>query len=73
LYVDEPDGLGTTREEQVRRRSALVEQIEQMEAPLLHFGNWPDGSRAALAISGDVDSVTIQDFFLRIHEVHRYT
>jgi peptidoglycan/xylan/chitin deacetylase (PgdA/CDA1 family) len=73
LYVDEPDGLGTTREEQVRRRSALVEQIEQMEAPLLHFGNWPSGSRAALAISGDVDSVTIQDFFLRIHEVHRYT
>jgi hypothetical protein len=72
LYVDEPDGLGTTREEQVRRRNALVEQIERTGAPLVHFGNWPNGSRAALAISGDIDSVTIQDFFLRVREVHRY-
>jgi peptidoglycan/xylan/chitin deacetylase (PgdA/CDA1 family) len=72
LYVDQPDGLGTTREEQIQRRSALVEQIEHMDAPLLHFGTWPGGSRAALAISGDIDSVTIQDFFLRICEVQRY-
>jgi len=65
-----PQGLGTTRGEQLKRRSVLVQQIEQVEAPLLHFGCWPDASRAALAISGDIDSVTMQDFFLRILEVN---
>jgi peptidoglycan/xylan/chitin deacetylase (PgdA/CDA1 family) len=69
LYVDEPEGLGTTREEQIRRRSALVDRIEQLATPLVQLGSWPDGRRAALAISGDIDSVTIQDFFLRVGEV----
>lgn len=70
LYLDLPEGLGTTREEQMNRRSALVQQIEYLDTPFLHFGCWPDGSRAALAISGDIDSVTVQDFFLRVLEVH---
>jgi peptidoglycan/xylan/chitin deacetylase (PgdA/CDA1 family) len=69
LYLDVPDGLGTTHEEQIQRRSSLVQQIEQAQAPLVHFGCWPNGSRAALSISGDIDSVTVQDFFLRILEV----
>jgi hypothetical protein len=70
LYLDIPEGLGTNRKQQMLRRSALVEQIEQLEAPLLRFGCWPYCSRAVLAVSGDIDSVTIQDFFLRIIEVH---
>src|SRR5581483_5999867 len=70
-YLDMPEGLGDTRGEQVAQRSALVEKIEQMETPLLHFGCWPDGCRAALAVSGDIDSVTIQDFFWRIFEVRK--
>ncbi len=69
LYLDLPAGLGTTREEQIRQRGELVRQIEELNAPFLHFACWPDGKRAALAISGDIDSVTIQDFFLRILEV----
>jgi hypothetical protein len=69
LHLDLPDGLGTIRNEQIQRRSQLVQQIEQLDAPFLHFGCWPDNNRAALAISGDIDSVTIQDFFLRIMEV----
>ncbi len=72
LYLDLPEGLGTTREEQIQRRSALVQQVEQLESPLLHFGCWPEGKRAALAITGDIDSVTIQDFFLRILEVRQH-
>lgn len=71
LFLDEPEGLGKTRQEQLQRRSTLVETIEQLEKPLIRFGNWPDGNRAALAISGDIDSVTVQDFFLRIIEVSR--
>lgn len=71
LYLDMAEGLGKTRQEQMRLRSQLVEQIEHLEAPLLHFGCWPDRNRAALAISGDIDSVTVQDFFLRIIEVYQ--
>ncbi len=68
-YLDLPEGMGITAQEQLQRKSALVQQIEELEAPLLHFGCWPDGNRAALAISGDIDSVTVQDFFLRVLEV----
>lgn len=69
IYLDIPEGLGTTREEQIHCCSILLEQVEQSTVPLIHFACWPDGNRAALAISGDIDSVTIQDFFLRIIEV----
>ncbi len=72
LYFDIPGRLGTTREEQLQCRSTLVQQIEASEVPLLHFGCWPNGSRAALAITGDIDSVTVQDFFLRVLEVHQH-
>ncbi|HKF36157.1 MAG TPA: polysaccharide deacetylase family protein [Ktedonobacteraceae bacterium] len=72
LYLDIPEGLGATRAEQLERRSALVQRIEALEAPFLHFGCWPDGKRMAVAISGDIDSVTVQDFFLRILEVKRH-
>ena len=68
-YLDLPDGLGQKREEQVELRSKLLQKIEQLEKPLLRFGYWPSGYGAALSISGDIDSVTIQDFFLRIVEV----
>jgi hypothetical protein len=71
LYLDEREGLGNTRQEQLERRSMLVEKIERVEKPLIRFGNWPNGNKAALAISGDIDSVTVQDFFLRIIEVSR--
>jgi hypothetical protein len=68
-YLDLPAGLGQNRDEQIHSRGELVEKIEALATPLLRFGYWPDGQRAALAITGDIDSVTIQDFFLRILEV----
>ena len=66
-----PEGLGSTRAEQVARRSELVARIEALETPLIRFAIWPDGYHAALAISGDIDSITVQDFFLRIWEVRQ--
>jgi peptidoglycan/xylan/chitin deacetylase (PgdA/CDA1 family) len=69
LYLDLPEGLGATRAERWQRRSDLLQQLDQLQAPLVRFAPWPDGARAALSISGDIDSVTIQDFFLRILEV----
>ena len=71
FYVDSPEGLGVECEAQVQKKCALVQQVETLAMPFLHFGCWPDGSRAALAISGDIDSVTIQDFFLRVFEVRQ--
>ena len=72
LYLDKPEGLGETCEKQEECKRGLVEQIEALEAPFLYFGCWPNGNRAALAISGDIDSVTVQDFFLRIVEVFQH-
>jgi peptidoglycan/xylan/chitin deacetylase (PgdA/CDA1 family) len=71
LYLDMPEGLGATRAEQVQRRSALLDQIDGLQEPLVYFGCWPNGRRAALAVSGDIDSVTVQDFFFRVLEVSR--
>ena len=71
-YVDLPDGLGATRRDRQNMASALVERIERSDSPLVRIGQWPDGRRAALSITGDIDSVTIQDFFLRILEVRKY-
>jgi len=72
MYVDKPEGLGKTRPQQVESRSALVAQIEALEAPLVRFGVWPDHARSALAVTGDIDSITVQDFFLRILEARQY-
>ncbi len=72
LYLDRPASLGETPEKRLESQIALVEQIEALEQPLLRFGCWPDGNRAALCISGDIDSITVQDFFLRIVEVFRH-
>lgn len=69
-YLDLPEGLGKDREERRHLCGELVQKIEALETPLVRFGVWPSGQRAALAISGDIDSVTIQDFFLRVFEVH---
>jgi hypothetical protein len=68
FYLAQTEGLGATREERIQRCSALLDQIEQLDAPLVYFGCWPAGQRAALSITGDIDSITIQDFFLRILE-----
>lgn len=69
IYLDYPAGLGIKPEEQAEAKALLVAEIEALEKPLLRFACWPNGNRAALAISGDIDSVTVQDFFLRIVEV----
>ncbi|HEY7832803.1 MAG TPA: methyltransferase domain-containing protein, partial [Ktedonobacterales bacterium] len=73
LYLDLPEGLGATLAERGERRAALVDQIEALDAPLVRFGCWPDGARAALSITGDIDSVTVQDFFLRIAEARLHS
>lgn len=71
VFVNMPGGFAAERAARIRQCSELVERIEASATPLVRFGCWPDGQRAALAITGDIDSVTIQDFFLRIVEVRQ--
>jgi peptidoglycan/xylan/chitin deacetylase (PgdA/CDA1 family) len=71
LFIDMPQGFGASRQEHTRQRSELLERLERLEAPLLHFACWPAPYRSALSVTGDIDSVTIQDFFLRILEVRQ--
>ena len=61
--------MGATRAEQIERRAALVDHVEGSDAALVRLALWPDRYHAALAVSGDIDSITVQDFFLRILEV----
>ncbi len=44
----------------------ILKQIEKGDLPLIRFWRWPDGTRSCLSIAGDIDSLTLIDFFMRI-------
>lgn len=44
----------------------LLAHIEATSAPLVRFGRWPDGAASGLAITGDIDALTIWDYSLRL-------
>ncbi|RME42201.1 MAG: hypothetical protein D6796_14750 [Caldilineae bacterium] len=44
----------------------VLRQIEEARFPLLRLGRWPNGSRGALAITGDIDALTWWDYGARI-------
>jgi peptidoglycan/xylan/chitin deacetylase (PgdA/CDA1 family) len=43
----------------------LLNQIEETDGPLVRLGRWPNSARCALAITGDIDALTLRDFGLR--------
>jgi peptidoglycan/xylan/chitin deacetylase (PgdA/CDA1 family) len=43
----------------------LLARIEGADFPLARLGRWPEGARSALAVTGDVDSLTLWDYGLR--------
>ncbi len=45
---------------------ALLDEIERAEFPLVRLGRWPHGARSALAVTGDIDALTIWDYALRL-------
>ena len=49
----------------------ISEAIERSNAPLLRYWRWPDKAKSALAITGDIDSLTLIDFVMRVFEVRR--
>jgi hypothetical protein len=44
---------------------ALIARIEETDFPLAHLGRWPHGARSALAVTGDIDALTLWDYGLR--------
>jgi peptidoglycan/xylan/chitin deacetylase (PgdA/CDA1 family) len=48
---------------------AYINEIDELGVPLVRIWRWPHGCRSALAITGDVDSITITDFARRFFEV----
>jgi hypothetical protein len=47
----------------------VLDFIERNRAPLVRLWRWPNAARSALAITGDIDSMTLGDFFRRPFEV----
>lgn len=44
----------------------LLSHIEEGAFPLVRLGRWPAGQRSALAITGDIDALTLLDYGLRL-------
>ncbi|MCL5291403.1 MAG: polysaccharide deacetylase family protein [Actinobacteria bacterium] len=50
-------------------RERALEVIERAKTPIIRVWHWPGGTRSAVTVTGDIDSVTLIDFASRIFEV----
>lgn len=48
-----------------RVRQVLL--VESAAEPAVELGRWPDGARSALAVTGDIDALTIRDYTRRLN------
>lgn len=46
----------------------VLAEIENHAGPLVRLGRWPDGAASALAVTGDIDALTLWDYGLRLLE-----
>ncbi len=58
--------LGRIENLDYRTMMQYISRLEKFEGPLLRFGAWPHGNWSALAVTGDIDSLTIWDFIHRL-------
>jgi peptidoglycan/xylan/chitin deacetylase (PgdA/CDA1 family) len=69
---DQPDEygiyLGNLERFDEADEKPLSRKIEGSSAPLLKYWRWPDRARSALSVTGDIDSMTLIDFVLRVFE-----
>jgi hypothetical protein len=63
LHVRAPENFSPSDER------SLSEAIEQADHPLIRLWRWPRGARSALAITSDVDAMSLVDFLRRPLEV----
>ena len=54
--------------DQTWSETSVLDAIESAPGPLVRVWRWPDGARSALAITGDVDALTLRDFVVRSWE-----
>lgn len=52
---------------------AVLSALDAGPGPLVRVARWPQGARSALAVTGDIDALTIFDFMLRSWETRRRT
>ena len=45
---------------------AVLDKIEGTGCSLIRLGRWPDGAQSALAVTGDIDALTLWDYGLRL-------
>src|SRR5262249_25747801 len=50
---------------------AVLAEIEHAPGPLVRLWRWPGAARSAMAITGDIDCITLQDFALRLWETRQ--
>ena len=59
-HVDVPAGIWSERE--------VLDAVERAPGPLVRISRWPNAARSALAVTGDIDALTLTDFVLRSWE-----
>jgi hypothetical protein len=57
--------LGTLEDASYAAVEACKKRIAACAGPLVRFGTWPHGNHSAFAATGDIDALTIWDFFHR--------
>jgi L-amino acid N-acyltransferase YncA len=65
LYFDDLGEFGETDKKRV------TEEIENSSTPLIRYWRWPEKAQSALAVTGDIDALTLIDFAMRIYEFWR--
>ena len=48
----------------------VLAKVAAAASPVARLSRWPAGASSALAISGDIDSITLQDFLMRLWETN---
>jgi hypothetical protein len=59
-YVDVADPAWSER--------AVLDATLASPGPLVRISRWPNGARSALAVTGDIDALTLRDFVVRSWE-----
>ena len=62
IYLNDLTQFGEADEKSLSRK------IERSDVSLLRYWRWPNRARSAISVTGDIDSMTIFDFVLRILE-----
>lgn len=49
-----------------RAKKLLLDTVESSGSPLVRLWRWPNGARCCLSVTGDIDSLTLVDFGMRM-------